>query len=362
MKRTVRLLVLTTAAAIGLAFAGSALAAYHPSLWVQQASYKLGATTGPGFLFTASGDEDATAKMTIFSPNGYAHSFASLTPGTTVGQAHAVVKANALAGALLPLDGPVVVGNPSDATLQAAAQQCTGSPVINRVLVLNTSLQGQQIQVPDFLTEVGPYVVQQICLPPPATAQFQAQVVLANFTINRVFTNATKAGGYEWAGDFTPYAGTVPNAAGTQEVRTLAALPSSITFKRVKFKFVKFVGHISMNGVGVGGKRATLFYGRGKNPAPNYTRPSKAGVEGARRAANTTPLKGNYFFVARFRVKVPTYFQMRFGGQGTNYQRPGGCTGPSPSGQPIPCAAEYLAPLTSSQVLVRPVKKKKHHH
>jgi len=356
MKRTLRLLVLTMASAVALAFAGSALAAYKPALWVQQGSYKLGASASPGFLFLSSPNYDATAKMTIYSPAGYTHNFTRLTPGAKAGQAYAIVKANSLGGALLPLSGPVIVGNPADPKTQAASQACTGSPTSQYVFVLDTSLQGQQIQVLDFVNAAGQYVTQQICLPAPSAAPFQAQVILANFTLNRVFANPAKAGGYQWVGDFTPYAGTVANPAGMVESRTWAGLPATITFKRVHFKYLKFVGHVSMHGLKTNGLRATLYYGRRYRPAPNYTHPGAAGLQGNdTKGANTTPLKGSYYFIARWRVKRPTYFQMRFG----QYQFAGGCLGPSPSGRTIPCLSANIAPLTSPQVLVRPAKK---HH
>jgi hypothetical protein len=360
MKRRLRLLTCATGAVLALGFAGSAMAAYNPTLWVQQTSYKLGASSQPGFLFSSAESNDATAKMTIFSPSGYTHAFTGFTPGQTVGQAYAIVKANALGGALLPLSGPVVVGNTADTTLRAASAQCRNGQTNNdQILVLNTSLQNQTIQIPDFVNVVGPYVTQEICLPPPATAAFQAQVVLADFAIRGMFANPNTAGTYRWVGDFTPYAGTAPNPVGTVEDRTVVGLPSAITFKRVKFKYLKFVGHISIHGYSVTGKRATLYYGRAKQPAPNYTRTSKAGVQGSTKAANTTPLKGNYFFVSRWKKKVPYYFQMRFGGLTSPFKLP--CSGPSPSGLPLPCLGENVAPLTSTQVLVRPAKKKRHH-
>jgi len=43
MKRSIRLALLVCASFVGLAFAGPALAAYNPSLTIEQTSYKLGA-------------------------------------------------------------------------------------------------------------------------------------------------------------------------------------------------------------------------------------------------------------------------------------------------------------------------------
>src|SRR6185369_14821288 len=145
-------------------------------------------------------------------------------------KAYAVVKA-IIAGVplLLPLQGPVVVGNPADPSLVAAYAQCKGPsdpPTPQAVLVLNTSFQGQTISVPDFINSAGPYVTQEICLLPPSQAPFNAQLVVANFTVNGVWTNASTAGQYQWVADFTPFNGNTPNPAETVEVRTYVGLPS----------------------------------------------------------------------------------------------------------------------------------------
>ncbi len=361
MKRTLRLLVLVSAGALALAFAVPALAAYNQNLElaVQQSSYKPGAAANPGFLFFSDANNDATAKMKIFSPAGYVNSLTQ-TPGTTVGQAYALVKANALGGAILPLAGPVVVGNPADPTLQAASQQCRGTPTNQEILVLNTSLQGQSIQVPDFLNTAGPYVTQEICLPPPAAAAFQAQVVLANFTIKGLFTNAATTGAHQWAGDFTPYAGTVPNPAGTVELRTILGLPSSLTLKRAKSKpsVVKFTGKLAVSGINVAGIKLRLYYSPSTNPAPNFTNPSKAGITGKGKVVSTKVLKSSgTYSIVRPKVKKRTYFQMRLEDEWA-LKMPT-CQGPSPSGLPIPCLEEILAPMTSNQVKVLPPKKRR---
>ena len=85
-----------------------------------------------------------------FSPAGYT---ANLTaaPGTKIGSVLAVVKAKALGGALLPLAGDVVVANPTDPAIVAAATKCTGTPTHGTIWVLNTSLQGQTVAIPVFV-------------------------------------------------------------------------------------------------------------------------------------------------------------------------------------------------------------------
>jgi hypothetical protein len=383
MKKRFRLFLLVAAALLGLALVAAALAgsgstrlAVHqavlkpiastgyttpPELAVQQASYKLGGKSDPGFVFFSdpNSTNDATAKMTIFSPAGYASNLTQ-APGTPVGKAFAMVRSGTLGGADLPLSGPVVVGNPADPNLQAASAQCRGTTTNQEILVLNTSLQNQAIQVPDFINTVGPYVTQEICLPPPETAQFQAKVWLAIFTIKGVFTNASTAGQYEWAGDYTPYNGLTPNPAQTVEVRTFVGLPSTLTFKRVKSKpsVVKFAGKLSINGARTKGK-LDLYFSTKSQPARNYLNPSPHCILDTCKIARTTSLKANGTFAAtRPKVKKRTFFQI-FLNDGWLFQT---CAGPSPSGQPIPCVRENLAPMITNQIRVLPPKKKKRHH
>ena len=334
-----------------------------PELAVQQKSYKLGAAADPGFVFYSNADTDpATAKMTIFSPSGYTSALTQ-APGTTVGKAYAIVKANQLGGSLLPLSGPVVVGNPADPALVAAYSQCKGAsdpPTPQEVLVLNTSLQGQSIQVPDFLNTVGPYVTQEICLTPPAATPFQAQVVLANFTINGVFHNASSAGPYQWSTDLTPYAGNVPDAASTVEVRTLVGLPSSLSLKRAKSKpsIVKFTGKLSVSGINPAGLKLDLYWSTRSKPAADFTNPSLVGLTGkTRKPARTTKVKANgSFSVTHAKVRKRTFFQARLEDEWALQS----CQGPSPTGLPIPCLEEILSPMNSNQIAVKPPKKKKH--
>jgi hypothetical protein len=389
MKKSLRLSSIAVACAAGLALAATALPAassrpltvralgsahsfqaYAPSVTVQQSSYKVGAATNVGFLIYADPTQDATAKITIFSPSGYTNVLTQ-TPGAVIGKAYALVRAGALGNSDLTLTGNVLVGNPADPTLMAASQQCTGSPTNQAIWVLNTQLQGQALQVPAFVNQVGPYLVQQICLLPPASAPFQAQLWLADYTVNGVFRNAPASNAYSWAGDFTPYAGSppAPNAAGTVEYRTYVGLPSSLTFTKAKIKAktakakakaakeAAFAGKLAVAGLTVKGIKLDLYSNVKSKPAPNLLTPSLVGVSGRGKPVRTKALtsKGTYTLL-RTRPKKKSFFQMFFGG----YELTSGCQGPSPSGQSIPCTHEEIAPLDSAQIAVSPPPKKKH--
>ena len=357
MKSSLRLVLLACASSIGLAFAAPALAAYTPSLTIEQSSYKVGAATTADVFIAAPQNDDPTAKLTIFSPAGYS-AVLTQAPGTKIGAVVAVVKAKALGGANLPLAGDVLVANPADAAIQAAAMRCTGITTNQANWVLNTQLQGQTVAIPVFVNKVGPLVTMQVCLPspdiPPASggATFGAQLVLADFTVRGVFTNAAVKGGYEWAGIFTPYTpGTgTPNATGTNEWRTYVGLPSSLTLAKAKAKKgFKLVGRLSLPGVGLTTIRLSLYAGKKAQPAPNAV----SGGTGKRVARTRKLPKTGKYTVLRPSVKFTTFFQTRF----ENYVTK--CEGPSPSGLPVPCRGEDLAALTSNQVRATKPKKRR---
>ena len=356
MKKSFRLALLTGACFLGLAFAAPAFSAYDPSLIMEQSSYKLGAASTADVFIAIDPNDDPTAQLRIFAPAGYS---ANLTaaPGTKIGSVVARVKAKALGGALLTLAGDVLVANPTDPTIQGAALQCTGKSTHSTIWVLNTSLQGQTVAIPVFVDQVGPLVVQTVCLPSPDVpeamggAKFGAQLFAADFTIKNVFTNAGAAGGYEWAGIFTPYTpGTkTPNPAGTLEARTYVGLPSSLTLKRAKAKRgFKLTGQLKINGVDASGIKLDLYAGKKPGPAPNAV----SGGTGKRILRSPKLLASGKYSIARPNVKFATFFQTRF----ENYTT--ACTGPSPSGLPVKCGEERIAAITSNQVKVLKPKRK----
>jgi hypothetical protein len=357
MKKSFRLALLVCASFVGLAFAGPALAKYDPSLTIEQTSYKLGAPTTADVFIAISEDADPTAKLTIFSPVGYD---ANLTaaPGTKIGAVVAIVKAKLLGGARLPLAGDVLVANPADPAIVAAATKCTGKATHSTIWVLNTSLQGQTVAIPVFVDSAGPLVTMQVCLPSPdipeasGGAKFGAQLVLADFTVKGVFTNAGTNGGYEWSGIYTPYTpGTAtPNAAGTVEWRTYVGLPSSLTLKKAKAKRgFKLVGQLKVAGLLPTGVKLNLYAGKKAKPAPNAI----SSGTGKRIARSPKLPKSGKYSIARPNVKFATFFQTRFENYGTQ------CSGPSPSGLPVPCNGEDIAAVTSNQLKV--LKPKKRH-
>ena len=126
---------------------------------MEQSSYKLGGATTADVFIAIDPDADPTAQLRIFSPVGY-NANLTAAPGTEIGNVVARVKAKALGGALLTLAGKVLVADPTNPTIQAAATQCTRARrPHSSIWVLNTSLQGQTVAIPVFVDQVGPLVV-----------------------------------------------------------------------------------------------------------------------------------------------------------------------------------------------------------
>ena len=357
MKSSLRLALLACASFIGLALAGPALAAYTPSLTMEQSSYKPGARiTADVFIFARQTD-DPTAKITIFSPKGYSSSLTA-APGTKIGRVAALAKVNDLAGGLFGLAGDVVVANPADPNIQQNSTLCRQSPTNQAVWVLNATLSGQALQIPVFVNKVGPFTTLEVCLRPPdlppgtpGRQPLGAQLVSADFTIGNVFTNGAR-GEYEWSGIFTPYnrgVGT-PNIAGTVEWRTYVGLPSTLTLAKAKAKQgIRLVGKLTVNGLSPRNVRLRLYGGRKGNPAPTAV---SAGTGKKIAQTGRLPVSGRYA-LSRPAVKFATFFQMRFEDYGTP------CRGSSPTGQPVRCIGEDLAAVTSNQVKATKPRKKR---
>jgi hypothetical protein len=356
MKHSFRLALLVCASFVGLAFAGPALAAYTPSLTIEQSSYKLGAPFTADLFIAASDTDDPSAKLTIFSPAGYSVNL-SKAPGTKVGSAVALAKIGALGGANLPLAGDVIVGNPADPTLMATSTKCTGSPTNQAVLVLNLSLQGQSpTPFPVFVNTVGPLTTFQICVPHPdvsATNPSGVRLLLLDATIRGMFTNASAANGYEWAAVFTPYGPTkVPNPAGTVQWRTYVGLPSSLTLTKAKAKTgFKLVGQLKVAGLNPAGVRLNLYSGKKARPAPNAV----AGGSGKRTGRTAKLPRTGKYSMTRRNVKFATFFQTRFENYGTDCTTPA----PIPGVPPVKCNGEDIAAITSNQLKVLKPKKKR---
>ncbi len=268
MKRSIRLAVLGLAGVGLLAVVGVAIAAYtSPTLKV---SY-----SGSSTVITASAanGDDATAVATIYVPAGTSVTTGQ-SPGTQIGTVKAQVSALALGGALLPLEGPILVAPPG-AVPAAAQQQCTEGATPTATWLLQLSAAGQTINLPAYVlptvgaeTALGAAKL-RFCLAPPdippdkGGATFGAKFLSASLTVNGVFSTVAQGA---WIAFWTPWQagnGQV-NTAGTV-VSPAAIAPGAVTVKAKKAGLGAVVsGTVTQGGQGRPSAVVAIWGAKGK--------------------------------------------------------------------------------------------------
>jgi hypothetical protein len=208
LTRTFRFFVSAAAGVFALAFAGTASAAYNPSLLIAGTSHVL-SRGAPVVIGVGQGEnDDATGVATMYSPRGYRVNLTQ--PGeTTLGGLAGVVK---VGGDRFNVEGTVKTDNPANHVSN------TCSPGTHEaVWVLEYTLAGNPIRVPIYVDRVtaGPeaayasarmrYCLDSPYVPPPPGRQAVASVVLVAFSVRSVFTNPGTRGSFSWNGVFVPY-------------------------------------------------------------------------------------------------------------------------------------------------------------
>ena len=208
MTKRIRIVFVAAVAAIAVpAIVLAATKAYtSPTLKVSYA--------GPTTVITASAatGDDATAVATIYVPSGTTVT-ANQAPGTPLGSVKAQVSALALGGALLPLEGPIVVA-PTGAIPLASQTACIQEATPTASWLLQLSAAGQTINLPAYVlptvgaeTALGPAKI-RFCLAPPdipvanGGATFGAKFLSAALTVNGVFSPVTQGA---WIAFWTPW-------------------------------------------------------------------------------------------------------------------------------------------------------------
>ena len=272
MHRALRLAVLSGASTLALAFAGSALAAYTPQFTVSHTPSNV-SSASTTITIQQTRDDDATAKVTFYVPQGYSGVLGQAA-GTKLGTVAASVQATAISqDAILPINGDVIAASNADAAVAAASLQCTGTTTHSAFWVLALEASGQKLQVPVFIdTTSGPEAAfaqfrLQVCLPPPATATFGAKLLSASLSLSNVFTAPVSPGQYIWPAIFTPYASAAGpiNPAGTVQARAVVRLPGQITLKgkitSKKKRTARFTGFVTEFRTGFAGASVQLLIG-----------------------------------------------------------------------------------------------------
>src|SRR5919201_893917 len=322
MKTGLRGALVACAAAAALVFSGSALAAYTPHITIGHSPLALGAGGSTDLTVAFDQNDDATAKVTIYVPQGYTGTLGA-APGAQVGTIDASILASAISPTQpLPLKG----------TLQAAGTELAVPLYIDTVTDPAEATVGK--------------VRLQTCLPSPYIPQsaggatFGAKLISATLHIASVFTLPDQNGSYGWTLVGTPYTvGTaVPNAAGTRQARGFVQLPAQLSLKaKVKRKLATLTGALRVGSAGVAGLKVTLLAGTSR---------TKLKASGS----TTTRSGGAYSF--KKKLRKATFFRARV----TAAARSTTCTGGVPG---IPCASATLNPFTVQSAIVKATPKRR---
>jgi hypothetical protein len=341
-------LLVATAAALGLAFAGSAVAAYTPHLAITHTPLALagGGTTDLTISFDQT--DDATAKATIYVPQGYTGTL-GVAAGTQIGTIDASIIASAISPTQpLPLKGVIQADDPA----KYVTNLC--SPGTHEaVWLLRLQAAGTELAVPGYVDTVtapteaplGKFKL-QFCLPspyvPPSAggAMLGAKLVSATLHLSNVFALPDQNGSYGWTAVTTPYTvgAATPNVAGTVQARALVQLPAQLSLKaKVKKKLATLSGALRLNLAGLAGVKVSLLSGS------SLTKLKAAG-------SATTRAGGAYSF--RKTVRKTTYFRAKV----TVATRIVSCTGGVPN---IPCASASANGFTAQSAIVKVTPKKR---
>ena len=287
MKRFIRLAIAAGAVVSALAFSGSALAAYSPSLTVTSTQTAPGRPTTLilGHLQTAA--DDPTAKDTIYAPLGYGVNLTQAA-GAKIGDVSARLILRRGGNAEVDVEGQVIADNPS--TWATQAQRCTQSPTLpEAVWRLDITIAGSALQVPIFVSRTtGPEAAFasakiSLCLSSPVDPLLPvgAQLLFAFFDVSGVFTNPSNTGIRLWRSTFTPYApgSPTPNPGGTTEGQAVVPGRVSLTMKSKSLKKGRVIisGKLLVEGRPYRGALIELYVGRKKvaqartNAQGNYT-------------------------------------------------------------------------------------------
>ncbi len=252
MTKSIRFLLSAAVGVCALAFAGTAFAAYEPSLLVAGTSHGLG-SSGPVVIGVGQDDnDDATAMGTIYSPVGYRVTLGQ-APNTQLGTFSGVVKVGALGGARVNVEGTVRTDLPANYVGNTCAPGAHEA-----VWLIEFNVSGNAFRVPVYVDRItaGPEAAYAsarmiVCLAspyvaPPQGATQGASVIIAAFSIRSVFGNPGRRGSYPWNGVFTPYTpGTAtPNPANAAQSTSYVRLPVqlSVSAKRQRVGKRTFAG------------------------------------------------------------------------------------------------------------------------
>ncbi len=269
MRRTIRLAIAVSAALATLAFAGSAWAAYAPSLIVTSLNNAPGQSTTLLLGVSQGADEDPTAKDTIYAPLGYGVTLGQPV-GSKIGEVDATLILRGGGNAQVDVHGDVIVDNP------AAHPNDPCSPGIHQA-VWRLNITINQIPVTVFVyvdaVTAGPEATFasakiQFCLAGPIGTPAGAQLLFALFDVNGVFRNPANTTDRLWRATFTPYTPNTPNPNPGGTVEGQAVVPGRVslklTVKSLKRGRIIISGRLLVSGSPFRGATVELYVGARK--------------------------------------------------------------------------------------------------
>jgi len=269
MRRSIRLAVAACAAVVGLAFAGSAGAAYTPRLLATALNNAPGQPTTMLLGHSQDINDDPTAKDTIYAPLGYQVNLTQPV-GMKIGDVNATLVLRELGEAQVDVEGEVIADDP------AAHPSDPCAPVLHQaVWKLNITVAGTPLTVFVYVDAItaGPEAAFasakiQLCLAGPINTPRGAQLLFALFDVNGVFTSPSNTQDRVWRATFTPYTpGTPnPNPLGTTEGQAL--VPGRVSLKlagkSLKGGRVIISGRLLVDGQAFRGASVELYVGNKK--------------------------------------------------------------------------------------------------
>jgi hypothetical protein len=341
MSRLIRLGLVAAGVLVSLAFTGSALASYAPSLTVTSSVNAPGKPASILFGHIQSAADDPTARDTLYAPLGYGVNL-SQAPGTKIGDVSARLILRSGGNAEVDADGHVVADSPGNWTSQAA--QCTDGhvPLHEAVWRIDITIAGTALQLPVFVDRVTTAPENtfaaakiQFCFLPPGTLPGGAQVEFAFFDVNGVFTTPSSTSDHIWHATFTPYmAGQpVPNPGGTTEGQAVVPGRVGLTMKTKSLKrgVVIVSGRLLVDGRAFGGALVELY-----KPGSSK-RIGKARTNG----------RGNYSIRIKIKKKTRVLAQVFFLGDLPS------CPAPGLPGVPQGCKTATLSFFAAKIVIAR---------
>jgi hypothetical protein len=343
MTRRLRLLLLAVASLGALTAASSALAALTPQLAVSNRPMATSAGGATIIRITIPRTDDALLRAVIYVPSGFEAPLGQ-NAGATVGTVEAQVEVREpIAGAVLPVNGNIVVENAAAHATTPQNVGCTGGGLHAAVWMLVLQASGQELRVPAYVdrtagaeANLGAYKI-TVCLPSPhipasaGGATFGAKLIRAQLNLNEVFRTPTTSGEYLFRLVATPWAApATPNIGGTVEARATLGVPASLSISASsRRRTLTVTGRLVEGPAGV--SRATVVV--------------RVGRRAYRVRTNAT---GRYTVRVRFRAPA----RPSVSATAAVAVRPVTCSGPSAA--PAGCVSHTLAFFTATSRMLRP--------